>query len=97
MKFMVDKILSHEFNNQYKKSATKQISLGRSGSAQRGSRYSRATASHVVDDMELMIDNFYSRYTSMTGEEAPIKNKPNFKATTMIKNPNDITAEHSKN
>ena len=47
--------------------------MGRSGSAKRGSRYKSTTTSQVVDDMEMMIDNFYSRYTSMTGEEAPNK------------------------
>jgi hypothetical protein len=42
-----------------------------------------------------MIDNFYSRYTSMTGEENPHAKGPNYKLTTMIKNPNALTAEHS--
>ena len=44
-----------------------------------------------------MIDNFYSRYTSMTGEENPNRKpgQPNYKLTTMIKDPNALTAEHS--
>jgi len=76
MKFMVDKILSHEFNHRVDLSKENQVTLRRSGSAtNRRSRKRSGVSSnhihtHVVDDME-MIDNFYSRYTSMTGEENP--------------------------
>lgn len=71
MKFMVDKILSHEFNHRVDESSKNQAALRRTGSAMnRKSRKKSGVSSHVVDDME-MIDNFYSRYTSMTGEENP--------------------------
>ena len=65
MKFMVDKILSHEFHHPDVASEN-QVTLKRAGTARKPS----ALSTHRVDDLE-MIDNFYSRYTSMTGEENP--------------------------
>ena len=87
--FMVDKILSHEFHHPDVASEN-QVTLKRAGTARKPS----ALSTHRVDDLE-MIDNFYSRYTSMTGEENPHNKQPNYKLTTMIKNPNALTAEHS--
>ena len=53
-------------------------------------------SSHLIEATE-MIDNFYTRYTSLTGEENPNKQRyKDHKMTTMIKNPNAHTAEHSK-
>ena len=96
MKFMADKILSYEFNHNLDKAKDK-LSTKTSGSlpGARGQTKSGVTSSHVIEGME-MIDNFYSRYTSLTGEENPNKKKrPDHKLTTMIKDPYAHTAEHS--
>ena len=63
--------------------------------ASRGQKKS-GISSHVIEGMEI-IDNFYSRYTSLTGEENPNKKRlKDRKLTTMIKDPYAHTAEHSQ-
>lgn len=72
MKFLVDKILSHEFNHRVDSSKENLVTVKKSGSLGRRNPEKSGASVRLVDDMEL-IDNFYSRYTSMTGDQIPTK------------------------